>query len=279
MSAAKRAADGGLVQVGGTFESKAAGLTAVSGMQVFGYMGIDINIALVSPADGPTIGSTVKVGTSIEPDTPEKWSNPLPIRGLPGWPKDTGCGPLVEHNDVFYVACTALNTIAIYNLDVQFTTLKFPGQNLRGVELVGNVLFAAGGNDVYVYNITDSYKAPALIGNCGDACSTILGSNPAVRNGRGMSYFYTDSGSVGGDMLNTPTASANPAHMLALTASVDNRLGVVQIVDPGIIDLLTRYTCDKQSKKCVPNQHGDFDDEYSCRLTGGTSGPECYPDF
>jgi hypothetical protein len=57
-----------------------------------------------------------------------------------------------------------------------------------------------------------------------------------------------------------------------------NHVGVVQLTSPAITGILTRYACDPEKRKCVPDQQGEFDDKYSCRLTSGDSpGSSCHP--
>jgi hypothetical protein len=57
-----------------------------------------------------------------------------------------------------------------------------------------------------------------------------------------------------------------------------NHVGVVQLTSPAITGILTRYACDPEKRKCVPDQQGEFDDQYSCRLTSGDSpGSSCHP--
>ena len=57
-----------------------------------------------------------------------------------------------------------------------------------------------------------------------------------------------------------------------------NHVGVVQLTSPTITGILTRYACDPEKRKCVPDQQGEFDDKYSCRLTSGDSpGSSCHP--
>ena len=54
--------------------------------------------------------------------------------------------------------------------------------------------------------------------------------------------------------------------------------GMVEITSPAITAILTRYACDPHARKCVPNQQGEFDDQYSCRLSAGDSpGSTCEP--
>ena len=53
---------------------------------------------------------------------------------------------------------------------------------------------------------------------------------------------------------------------------------MVQLTSPAITKLLTRYACDPEKRKCVPDQQGEFDDQYSCRLTAGDApGGACQP--
>jgi hypothetical protein len=284
--AAHVSANGSLDVASGSFQVaklanvSAGGATpAVGGFAAWDYMGISMYLG-VTLRSGPIVLNSVQISghDNLEPQDPSSWG----VRGLPGgqggvhapvgFPRETGCGDTVEHNDLIYIACAGANAVLAVSLESDTNpvfNIPFPGRHARGLLLVGDALFVAGGNDVVVYDLskvnpdTPSKTPPIQVGRCSAACAKILGSSASRANAHGMAYRY-DAG--------------RRTHNLVLTAAYANRVGVIALTSPAITGILTRYACDPEARRCVPNQQGEFDDRYSCRLSAGDSpGSECQP--
>ena len=238
---------------------------SVGGFSKWDFMGVSMYLG-VTISSGPVVFNSVVVSRdpNLEPSDPSTWvvqGLPQSVKSPPGFPTESGCGATVEHNDVIYIACANANTVLGVSLESDANpvfNIPFPGKHARGLLLVGDALFVAGGNDVYVYDLsnvdpdTPAKTPPVQIGHCGGACAKILGSSAVHANAHGMAYQYDED---------------KQTHHLVLTAAYANRVGMVEITATAVTKILTRYACDPDTLKCVANQQGDFSDQYSCRLS------------
>lgn len=99
-------------------------------------------------------------------------------------------------------------------------TFKYVDEQPTGMLIVNSVLFVAGGRDLMAFDVSDPSNTTVLA-SCGAPCGKIMTSTG--QNAHSLDHFYDPK---------------LEAHFLALTAQIDNNLGVVRIVDPFIIALL-----------------------------------------
>ena len=178
-----------------------SGAPEVGGFVSWDFMGISMYLGVTFRAGGVVLnGVQVSGHDNLEPTDPSSWR----IGGISranapaGFPTQSGCGDTIEHNDLIYVACSEANAVLVSSLESGLNpvlTVPFPGKHARGLLLVGDALFVAGGNDVVVYDLSklNSVKItdpPPMVGRCGVACARIFGTSAQLPNAHGMAYQY-----------------------------------------------------------------------------------------
>jgi hypothetical protein len=189
-------------------------------------------LVVVSPHGG-TLLSVVSVTSASDRGTvlpTSQWAVHSTVPNPSGWPANTGCNRVRVHPaGNAFVSCfaDALNSVMVIDLTLSqpkiIQTFPFVDEQPTGMLLVNNaVLFVAGGRDLMAFDVTKPHNTTVLA-SCGAPCGKIM--TTSGQNAHSLDHFYD---------------ATKSAHFLALTAQIDNNLGVVEIVDPFIVSLLDR---------------------------------------